>query len=294
MRTDKTVFYKECALSKRIDYYEDLTDGKDVDVQEHSRLVRENWRNMAIEHGDSPDATIRDLYARKLNTEEGAAWIKANDWVLDVGCGNGFATAEYAKRAARTIGIDYIPEFIDSAIELHAEVAKKHRLEFYEGDIRDLLWVKEQYGQFDKVFSERTLINLASWEEQILALNQLASLVKIGGHLFLLEVTTQGHESVDRVREQYGLSILEKHWNNVYMDEERVIKHLANDFQLIHKESFSLYTLLSKVLHPVLVQPAEPKFDAPINKLAYELSHSFTLDEDIGHTILLVFKKETW
>ncbi len=281
-------------MNKRIEYYDDLTSGKSVDADEHSRLVRENWTKAAQEHGDAPDATIRDLYCRELNTEKVASLIRQSDWVLDVGCGNGFTTAEYAKRAERTIGVDYISEFIDHATRLHSEIAKGHRLEFIEGDVRDLAWIKDTFGMFDKVLSERTLINLASWEEQILALDQLASLVKVGGYLFLLEVTNQGHESVDKARQRYGLDILEKHWNNVYLDEELLIEHLAGNFQLVEKESFSLYTLLSKVLYPAIIAPEEPQFDAPINSIAKDLSAFFTLKEDIGHTRLYVFKRETW
>ena len=281
-------------MVKRIEYYADLTSGKAVDADEQSRLVRENWIKAAKEHGDSPDATIRDLYARELNTEAALKWIKPTDWIIDVGCGNGFATAKYAEKAERTIGVDYISEFVDHATRLHSEIAKGHRLEFIEGDVRDLAWIKDTFGMFDKVLSERTLINLASWEEQILALDQLASLVKVGGYLFLLEVTNQGHESVDKARQRYGLDILEKHWNNVYLDEELLIEHLASDFQLVKKESFSLYTLISKVLYPATIMPEEPQFDAPINSIARDLSKVFSLNEDIGHTILFVFKRETW
>jgi ubiquinone/menaquinone biosynthesis C-methylase UbiE len=281
-------------MEKRIEYFDDLTGGESVDVEEQGRLVRENWQRAAKEHGDSPDATIRDLYARKLNTEAIAKWLTPLDHVIDVGCGNGFQTAEYAKKAHWTLGVDYIPEFIRRCNHLHAETCNSNYLYFVEGDVRDMAWIRDQYGEFDKVVCERTIINLASWEQQKQALDQLASLVKVGGHLLLNEVTIQGHESVDVVRQRYGLEVLEKHWNNVYLDEKLLLEHLGNDFQLISKDALSLYTLLSKVINAVLSLPGEPSFDAPINKLAYELSHYFSLKEDIGHTVLYVFKKETW
>ena len=281
-------------MLNRTDYYKDLIKDKDVTDEERTKLVKENWCNVAEKYGDSPTATVRDMYARQNNTEVISKYIRPGNKVLDVGCGNGFATAEYAKEADYTVGVDYIPEFIRRAKELHKPLICAHKLAFEVGDIRYLDPIKDRYGTFDKVLSERTIINLASWEEQKGALHQLSNLVQTGGYLILLDVTNQGHHSVDKVRQHYGLDIIEKHWNNIYLDEVLLIAELAGEFQLVKKDSFSLYTLISKVIHPLIVAPQEPKFNSLINKLACELAREFTVEEHIGHTVLYVFKKETW
>lgn len=281
-------------MGQRIEYFTDLTAGKDLDTAERAKCIYENWKKAAQSRGLKPDATIRDLYARALNTEAVVKYIKDTDRVLDVGCANGFATVKYAEKAEFTIGVDYVAEFITHAHDLHKNLVKANKLDFLEADILNLGWIKDLYSQFDKVICERTLINLSSWDQQKQALDQLGSLVRVGGLLLISEATVQGHESVDKVRLQFGLDILEKHWNNLYIDETVLEKHLSRDFHLVSKESFSLYILLSRVINAALSLPKEPRFNAPINKLAYELSHSFSVKESVGHTVFFVFKKETW
>lgn len=279
-------------MRRRAEYYTDLIKKRRVSSKQRSELVRKNWEDVASEYGEQPDATIRDIFLRELNTMAVLKHINSKDKIIDVGCGNGFATAEYAKKARYTLGVDYITGFIDKAKQLHRAIIRENRLQFKVGDILDLFPIRQEYGQFDCVISERTLINLASWSQQCKALDELDSLLKVRGKLILTEVTLQGHKSVDRIRRRFRLEVLEKHWNNVYIDENKLIRYLKKHYMLIRRESFSLYILLSRVVNAVLSRPREPSFDAPINKIAFELSQEFSLSQDLGHQILFVFRKK--
>lgn len=48
---------------------------------------------------------------------------KAGDSILDVGCGTGIITAEFARRGLNATGIDVVPEFIAVAQEKHPSVS---------------------------------------------------------------------------------------------------------------------------------------------------------------------------
>jgi SAM-dependent methyltransferase len=260
-----------------------------VSSEEKSKKVFENWSNVAKDNGESPDASIRDLYLRDLNTKYVISYLDDSDTIIDIGCANGFATSKYANCVKRAIGVDYIPEFVKYANKLH----KRDNLQFIVGNILDLGGIKEIYGTFDKLVIERTLINLCSWEDQKRALCEADNLLKIGGLLILTEVTLQGHESIDSLRIKYGLPILEKHWNNSYIDENLLMAHLENSYFLIRRYNFGFYSLISKVIYPASIYPEEPRFDADINRIASELDQIFRISNGPGHQVLFVFKKET-
>jgi len=271
----------------RKNYYEDLVGDKELSIEEKSAKIFENWSNVANEFGEEPSATIRDLYLRELNTKFVIEYLNDSDFIIDVGCGNGFATSDYADHSKNAVGVDYVPEFIESAWKLH----KKDNLEFMVGNILNLENIRKRFGQFDNVIAERTLINLVSWEDQQTALKELDSLLKINGLLILTEVTLQGHKSIDDLRLKYGLPIIEKHWNNCYIDEDLLLSYLANSYDLVKRYNFGFYTLISKVIYPASIYPEEPKFDAMVNKMASELDSIYHIDNAPGHQVVFVFKK---
>jgi len=286
---DNVVALLKRGKMERTKYYDNIRGGRTVTSSQQTELVRENWRKVAEKFGELESATIRDLHARHLQTNWVATRIKPTDRIIDVGCGNGYATAAYAKVAAFAIGVDYQQGFIDVANHKFGSP----NLQFMVGDICELSEIYDLYGEFDKVICERTLINLPSWEEQVLAIGQLMCLLRSGGELLLLEVTTQGHEYVDAERELHGLDPLEKHWNNVYIDEGKLFSYMREHKHLLaEREDYGLYMLLSRVLHAALVSPDAPKFDAKINAIAAELNARFELRQSFGHMVSFRFIKD--
>jgi hypothetical protein len=51
-------------------------------------------------------------------------------------------------------------------------------------------------------------------------------------------------------------------------DEDVLWPYLRSHFRVISEWRFSLYDLISRVVHPLLVVPEEPKYDSPINEIA--------------------------
>src|SRR5947209_3432687 len=119
-----------------------------------TELVKSFWSNEAVKHGSAPLATAPDNIYRKREIADVCEALAGAKRVLDVGCGNGYSTAAYAKAlpSASFIGIDFSPEMIGMA-------KLEPRCEYYVYDILSL--TPEAFGAFDCVTSTRCLINLS-------------------------------------------------------------------------------------------------------------------------------------
>lgn len=251
--------------------------------------IYNRWQEKARQFGSKYSATIQDFYFRKLNTFMVLKYLNFDDRLLDVGCGNGVATAEYAKSAKFTIGIDYLPKFIEIAGKKYQDLVKAGKLEFKVGNILEL--EKLDLPKFDKVTCERTLINLTTWNDQKRAVENIWKVLKPQGQLLLTEVTVQGHQTLDSFREVVKLPPVEKYWSNLYLDEPKFERYVEKFFKIVEKIRFGTYGLVSKIVHPALVAPREPQFLAKINKIAYEISKHHIGADGPSHTVFYVLKK---
>lgn len=251
--------------------------------------VRDFWDKEAQEWGDDPRVTIRDHYFRLLEIAAIEELVRNKRKVLDIGCGTGFATIFYSQWVEEIIGVDYAETMVEKARRLlkdpvyFAETMKKYALngtptlranvQFEHGSITEL-----QHGDssFDAVITERVLINLPTQELQDHAFKEVARVLKPEGIWVLVEVTQQGHQCVDSLRGRFGLSILEKYWHNLYLDETHIADLLPSvGFSLRETWRFETYQFLTKVLHPAIVAPEGPEFLAGFNNAARIASQDY-------------------
>jgi hypothetical protein len=52
-----------------------------------------------------------------------------------------------------------------------------------------------------------------------------------------------------------------------------------------------MYYFISRVIHPLLVAPDKPKYDARINSVALEICKKIPDFRDMGHVALFVLRK---
>lgn len=255
--------------------------------------VKQFWEETAARFQTDPRGMIRDVYFQQLEIDAIRKLIRGKQKVLDMGCGNGFATLHYSQDVGHITGVDYCAGWIAAAQQLRAQfpdenVKLRDNIEFQVGNILELPFAD---GEFDVVICERVLINLPSWELQQQALGELHRVLQKGGLFICVEVTEEGHAAVNAYRTRFGLEGLERYWHNLYLKEGVFLEHMRQHFSLQGIQRFGMYQFLSKVVHPLLVAPEQPKFESRFNEIARNIAQHVPEFEDCGHQVMFVFEK---
>lgn len=251
--------------------------------------IRRFWDNEAAELGESPAATIRDLHFRTHELHTLLAVLPRGERLLDVGCGTGFGTLCLSRRAAETVGLDFSPDMVAWAQKLLSDphyldaLGRRHSPLWPVGPaagwvrfaVGDVLALGGDLGTFDVVTGQRILINMPSHDDQLRALEQLRGRVAVGGVLYLVEATVQGHATTDAFRARFGLSPLEKYWHNRYVDESRFDSWERSGWLVKRVLAFDTYALLSKVVYPAAVGEGHCEFVSGANAAAMEVACLF-------------------
>lgn len=246
-----------------------------------SSSVKEFWNKQAEEHGSSDTATAPDHFYR-VNVEIrrilDVLKVIEPDAILDVGCGNGFATIKFAQDnpTAMVIGIDLSQTMIDEANKAAKNVPN---VSFFTGDVLSISRHSHlQHQKFDAVISTRCLINLANWDEQKLAILQLRKLLTPDGTMVLVENITDGLRKLNKLREKVDLPPIEERWHNFYIPDDKLREFFLENngvlFNVALTENIgNLYYLISRVVYAKMaaMEGKEPQYDHPINEIASKM-----------------------
>lgn len=217
--------------------------------------IRVFWTEQARAHGQGPVASWSDFRVMEMEVREIVKWLSDGDRVLDVGCANGFSTAQFASECEVDVrGLDYIPEMIEQARQRLQGIGHRlrGRVEFAQGDITAL---QEPSATYDKVITIRVLINLRSWERQLSALRECTRVLKHGGTLLVSEATVQGWKRLNLFRTEWGLPEIPMPPFNEYIDEEILRADLPSELRLVEVVNFSSsYYVGTRVLKPLLAK----------------------------------------
>lgn len=201
--------------------------------------------NAAVEaYWESPGTvSIIDRNLHELEMQTVGRHLLPTDRLADVGCGNGEATIAYAAKVNHAIGFERSNHLRAQAIAA-GQNSGRTNLEFKRGDI---LQMNDITGEFDVVVSQRMLINLASWEEQMAALENLRRMLKPGGRAILIENTNDAAQALNDMRTQVGIPPVPQHWHNRFFDYDEMMNYFKGRFQVLKSYDFGLYYLLTRV-----------------------------------------------
>ncbi|TMF54263.1 MAG: class I SAM-dependent methyltransferase [Chloroflexi bacterium] len=230
--------------------------------------IKETWDGRAKDDRlQGTYVTMADRNQRMLEIDEALRYITPGKLVLDVGCGNGYSTAIFAKQAEVILAIDYSEAMIERAKREYGAIPN---ITFEVQDILKPLPYVEKH--FDVAIAQRCLINLATWENQQRAIEHIARVIKPGGYFVMQEGTRQGREGLNQLREKMGLPRMPEVEFNSDLDETTLWPFLERHFEIVEVRRYGLYDLIARVVHPLLVAPAQPDYEAKINDVARRIA----------------------
>lgn len=246
--------------------------------------IRSHWHDWATRYGQELRATTKTPTIKALEMDALARALRRHGLdrrpgrVLEVGTGNGINVLGLARSFPQLsfLGIDYVPEMVDSAkanlaAEAKTDASLPGRVRFAVGDATRL---HESLGQeaFDAIITDRLVINLRPWAAQAACLDDMTGRLLPGGALLILENFTDTYDPQNGLRVAAGLPARTPAEFNLFMETGQVERHLAPRLRLLDADDFgSLHDIVLYVLVP-LVNGGQVDYDHPMVKAATTLT----------------------
>lgn len=239
--------------------------------------IREYWESQGRTHGDSHWASWGDNWIIDLEIETIGKHIKDGDHVLDIGCANGYSTFRQAstRNLASITGVDFASNMVAAAQSTKLERGLGNNISFLEGDVSSLQFPD---NTFDVAYTTRVLINLPTWEQQMLGIAECIRVVKPNGTIILSEGFWEPLMLLNAMRTLVKLSPLVEHDFNRYLKLSALEAYLQKlEVNYVVDDFSSIYYLGSRFLRELVTDPAAyPGFTNPINKQFYEIEKEFS------------------
>jgi len=197
--------------------------------------IREYW--------ERPDTvSIIDKNLHKIETDTAISYLHPSYTLADIGCGNGEATVQYARKVAAVVAVEQ-SENLRSKARAAVEREGLTNVKLQSGNVLSI----DFQEQFDAVVTQRLIINMESWEDQQKAILNVQRALKPGGTFIMIENTNEAFLKLNEIRGKVGLEPILQHWHNRFFDREKLLAFMENKFQLLKEHDFSLYYFLTRV-----------------------------------------------
>jgi SAM-dependent methyltransferase len=240
----------------------------------------------------SADTNLKLLETKAINAAVGSAAS-----VLDAGCGNGHTLVQLSRMNRDTIffGFDYSAGMVSAARELIEKNGLSTRVKVCKGDIHklpieELASIGAPTKGFECIYTERSLINLDSLDQQISAIYALWSLVASGGRLVLCESFVDGLNEINRFRSSVDLPLIQQPWHNRYLSLSELENILTDAIGGREVREFSgTYYFVSRIINArmAMLEGLEPTYDSKVNIQSLEVDPLPVC----GQSKIVIFKK---
>ncbi len=239
--------------------------------------IKTYWESQGKTHVDSHWASWGDNWMIDLEIETIGAHLKQGDSVLDVGCANGYSAFRQADnhKLRSLVGVDFAESMIYAAKRALQNYRGETEITFQVGDVREL---KFQSNSFDAVYTTRVLINLPTWEQQKIGIEECLRVARTGGRVIISEGFWEPLTLLNAMRALKQLPPLVEHDFNRYIKMSKLEEFLKERKLNYHIVDFSsIYYLGSRFLRELVTDPsAYPGFSNPINKIFFEIEKDFS------------------
>lgn len=243
-------------------------------------------------------AGSEDINLKKLEIAAISKAMLHPSTILDAGCGNGYTLMSLATSFpdCQLFGFDYSQGMVDAAVKLLEENYLSDRVSVCQASLLDsfpasLASLGIPETGFDCIYTERSIINLDSFEQQVQAVQALWSMVAAGGRLVLCEAFLDGVNEINSYRQAVDLQPITPPWHNRYLSLSE-LGDLFPGVDLSYRvvEFSGTYYFVSRVVHAreALLQGQEPSYGASINQHSLDLP-SLPL---FGQSKIVIFEKK--
>ncbi len=217
--------------------------------------IRQYWEERASKDSTAQSTTqdyyLRDIEFRVLRDIIGA-YKPAS--VMDAGCGDATTTIRLAAEfpESKFLGVDYSGSMLRNA-RSNMERAGITNLRVSQHDVSQPL----PAGRWEMIYTTRCLINLATWELQQTAIENLAARLVGGGIYVMVENFLEGQENFNQIRKNLGLAEIPVRGHNLFFQRAQLLDFIANFFEVVEEVNISsTYYLVSRVIYAKLCQEA--------------------------------------
>jgi ubiquinone/menaquinone biosynthesis C-methylase UbiE len=239
-------------------------------------FIKEHWEKQAVIYGDAHEASWGDYFAIDLEIQTIGQYISEGNEVLDIGCANGYSTFKQLSKKVRSItGIDFSEKMIEAANRKKLEMHLGDDVHFEVGDIRNL---RLDDCSFDVVYTTRVLINLPTWEDQIMGIKECLRVCRNKGVVIFSEAFWEPLVLLNSFRVLKQLPPLIEHDFNRYLKKERLEEYLHSlNIEFVNVDFSSIYYLGSRFLREIVTNPQDyPGYSNPINEIFYKIEKEFS------------------
>lgn len=150
-----------------------------------------------FENVGNPQGRLGNIQLKSMNKEHTpvSLWglkhldIKADDIILDIGCGGGININRMAQKARKVYGVDYSIESVKLSREVNDDLIKKGEVEILEGNVQSLPF---EDNSFDIVTAFETVY---FWPDIEKCFGEVKRVLKPGG-IFLIGMETNGSNNL--------------------------------------------------------------------------------------------------
>lgn len=255
--------------------------------------IRDHWeqvgRDFPMDSAVTP--TSRDPYLGQLERENIIEWLRDHHVCLEVGCGDASHTVHYAQRVKQLTAIDVAESLVDIARK-RLDAARLRNIVLRAGSVLD---IETQFPKqsFDCVISQRCLINLPTWEHQSRAIAEIHDLLRDDGVLLLTEGFHENLANLNRLRKQFSLAEIKVVDYNRNLPGAAFESFVRERFDIVERRHYGAYLLLSRVYHPLVVSPEEPRHGSAFNRVAMNLARAVAMPdlEKYSYNLFYVLRK---
>jgi ubiquinone/menaquinone biosynthesis C-methylase UbiE len=237
-------------------------------LQDVQDFYQQEGEKMSL--ADSVTVTNRDPQLAQLERECILQYISADSSILDIGCGDASHTVYYAARAKEAWGLEPVESLLALARQ-RREMNSIQNLTLVRGNALEASTFFAE-SSIDLVITQRCLINLEQWKHQKEALQQIASILEPGGLYVMIEGFMDELRELNSIRQAVGLSEIKVVPQNHFFENAEFEPFITECFTIENKHDFGFYMFQSRVYHPLVIAPEQPKHDAILNRVAQELS----------------------